>query len=146
VARVLLLAVLLVACTGSPGSQVPSPRASRPESSPVSPAPSTLPPIPSSSGGSLGPNQPPIVWVGGELTEVNDDRIELKEAFGSEVTLRRLGGNATSFFHVREGTWQRADPRTDAKAGTKACVETLMDGQTLLALRVFLGAECGPTP
>jgi hypothetical protein len=84
--------------------------------------------------------------VAGELTEVTADRLELKEAFGSEVTLRRLGGNATSFFHVRQGTWRRADPRTAAKAGTEACVETLMDGQTLLALRVFLGAECGPTP
>jgi hypothetical protein len=146
VARVLLLAALVAACTGSSGPDGPSAETSGPDSPSVSPVPSTLPAIPSSSGGSLGPNQPPLVWVGGELTEVNEDRIELKEAFGSEVTLRRLGGNATSFFHVREGTWQRADPRTDAKAGTKACVETLMDDQTLLALRVFLGAECGPTP
>jgi hypothetical protein len=86
------------------------------------------------------------VWVAGELTEVTEDRLELKEPFGSEVTLRRLGGNATSFFQVREGRWQRTDPRGTVNPGTKACVETLMDDQTLLALRVFLGADCGPTP
>jgi hypothetical protein len=86
------------------------------------------------------------VWVGGDLTALKADRLELKEAFGSVVTLRRLGGNATSFLHVQEGTWQPADPRRDAPAGTKVCVETLMDGQTLLALRVFLGADCGPAP
>jgi hypothetical protein len=86
------------------------------------------------------------VWVGGELTALKADRLELKEAFGSAVTLRRLGGNATSFLHVQGGMWQPADPRADATAGTKVCVETLMDGQTLLALRVFLGADCGPAP
>lgn len=86
------------------------------------------------------------MWVGGEITALNADRLELKEAFGSVVTLRRLGGKATSFFHVVGETWQLADPLADAKVGTKACVETLMDGQTLLALRVFLGADCGPAP
>jgi hypothetical protein len=85
------------------------------------------------------------VWVGGELTGLKPGRLELKEAFGSVVTLRRLGGDATSFFRVSGGTWQRADPKTEAKVGTKACVETLMDGRTLLALRVFLGADCGPS-
>jgi hypothetical protein len=74
------------------------------------------------------------------------DRLEVKETFGSVVTVRRLGGNATTFFRASGATWQRANPSTDARAGTKACVETLLDGRTLLALRVFLGADCGPAP
>lgn len=72
------------------------------------------------------------------------DRLELKEAVGSVVTVHRLGGNATSFFRVADGAWQRVDPGSEVLIGTRACVETLMDGQTLLALRVFLGADCGP--
>jgi hypothetical protein len=30
------------------------------------------------------------------------------------------------------------------EAGARACVETLLDGETFLALRVFLSADCGP--
>ena len=86
------------------------------------------------------------MWVGGELTGLKPGRLQLKELFGSVLTLRRLGGDATTFFRVSEGIWQRADPGTEAKVGTKVCVETLMDGKTLLALRVFLGADCGPSP
>ena len=73
------------------------------------------------------------------------DRLELKEPFGSVVTLRLLGGNASAFFHVAGGAWQPADRKADATVGTTACVETLMNGRTLLALRVFLGADCGPS-
>lgn len=137
---------MLFGCTKSHKPSGSSPRVSGAESPSGSSAPSTLPAIPSSSGRSLGPNQPPIVWIGGELTELKADRLELKEAFGSVVTVRLLGGNASTFLRVSGGTWQRAEPGTDAKIGTKACVETLMNGQTLLALRVFLGADCGPSP
>jgi hypothetical protein len=82
--------------------------------------------------------------VGGELTQLKADRLELKEAFGSVLTLRRLGRNATTFYRVSNGEWERVDQATDVKTGTSACVETLMNGQTLLALRVFLGGDCGP--
>ena len=109
-----------------------------------SPGPTTLPPVPSAPDQSLGPNQPPIVWVGGELTEVRADRLELREAIGSVLTLRRLGGGATSFYRATAGSWEQIDRASDVEAGMKACVETLIDGQNLLALRVFLGADCGP--
>jgi len=82
--------------------------------------------------------------VGGELTQLNADRLELRETFGSVLTLRRLGGNATTFYRVSNGGWDRVERAGDVKIGTKACVETLMAGQTLLALRVFLGGDCGP--
>jgi hypothetical protein len=82
--------------------------------------------------------------VGGELTEVRADRLELREAIGSVLTLRRLGGGATSFYRATAGSWEQIDRASDVEAGMKACVETLIDGQNLLALRVFLGADCGP--
>ena len=40
-----------------------------------------------------------------------------------------------------------AMPEADAllvKEGTAICVESLLDGRRLLALRVFVGAACGP--
>lgn len=103
-----------------------------------------MPPVPSGPSQGLGPNQPPIVWVGGKITALKDDRLEVTEAFGSVLTLRRLGGGATSFFRVAAGTWERMDSAAEVRVGTKACVETLIDGRNLLALRVFVGADCGP--
>jgi len=141
---VVSLAILLVGCTRSDQPSRPSPRVSG-VSSPSSPSASALPAIPSSSGRSLGPNQPPIVWIGGKLTELKPDRLELKEPFGSVVTVRLLGRYASAFFRVSGGAWKPANPRAYATAGTKACIETLMNGGTLLALRVFLGADCGPS-
>jgi hypothetical protein len=83
------------------------------------------------------------VWVGGALSALRSDRLELKEPFGSVVILHRLAGNATTFFEVRDGAWEQVDPQA-ARVGSRACVETLMNGKVLLALRVFVGAECGP--
>jgi hypothetical protein len=139
----LALALSLVACSRSAKQANPSPTASGP-GSPGSSGPSALPPIPASSGQSLGPNQPPIVWVGGRITELTANHLELKEAYGSVLTLRRLGGSATLFFRISGGRWGRVDRSDEVMVGTKACVETLMDRQNLLALRVFLGADCGP--
>lgn len=68
----------------------------------------------------------------------------LKESVGSVVTLHRLGQGATAFFRALEGTWTRLRKPSAVRAGDTACVETLLDGTNLLALRVFLGADCGP--
>jgi hypothetical protein len=105
---------------------------------------SALPPVPSFPPQSAGADQPPVVWIGGTLTEVNANVIELREAFGSVVSLQRLGSGATGFFRVAGGAWERLPAGQAVATGTEACVETLMDGATLLALRVFLGAGCGP--
>jgi hypothetical protein len=78
------------------------------------------------------------------MTEVTATAIELREPFGSVVSLQRLGREATGFFRVTSGAWERLPAGAAVAAGTQACVETLMDGPTLLALRVFLGAGCGP--
>jgi hypothetical protein len=98
-----------------------------------------LPPIPSESGS----GQAPVIWVGGTFTDVTDRQLVLKEALGPRVTLKRLGQDATAFFRVAGDAWERANG-SGVGAGDQACVETLLDGENLLALRVFLGADCGP--
>jgi hypothetical protein len=138
---IIAAAALAIACTGC--SKPPATR--RPSSGPDSSATdgasaSALPPIPSESGEG---GQAPVVWVGGTLTAVTEQKLVLDESLGAKVSLKRLGRDATAFFRVVDGSWQRADPRA-AGSGDQACVETVLDGQNLLALRVFLGADCGP--
>jgi hypothetical protein len=136
------LAALLILCAGCSKPPVTGRRPSDGASSADGGATSGLPPIPSESGGS---GQAPVVWVGGTLTAVSDQRLVLKESIGSKVSLKRLGQDATAFFRVAGGSWERVDPTTAAETGDRACVETVLDGENLLALRVFLGVECGPT-
>jgi hypothetical protein len=98
-----------------------------------------LPPIPSESGS----GQAPVIWVGGTVTDITDRQLALKEALGPRVTLKRLGQDATAFFRVAGELWKRVEGSEVGK-GDQACVETLLDGENLLALRVFLGVDCGP--
>ena len=88
------------------------------------------------------PDSPPLIWVGGRLAGVAPERLEVLEASGPTIVLQRLGAGATAFFRAEDGAWRRADP--PEAPGEQACIETLMDGRTLLAIRVFLGADCGP--
>jgi hypothetical protein len=125
--RAIAAAIVLAACSGDDA-----------------PAAAGAPPVPSLPRQSAGPDQPPVIWIGGTLTEVTGDRIEVREDFGSVVTLQRLGRGATGFFRVAGGAWGRLPAGEQIPPGEQACVETLMDGSTLLALRVFLGANCGP--
>ena len=118
--------------------------ACRSSSPPPPTGPSPLPPIPPLPTQSLGPGQPPLIWVGGTLTDVTTDRLEITEPFGSVVRLARLGNGATAFFEVQAGAWHRLAATTPVATGASVCAQTLMDGTNLLALRVFLGAECGP--
>jgi hypothetical protein len=74
---------------------------------------------------------------------VTDRQVVVRETLGPKVELRRLGQDATVFLQVVGGAWQRVGAPA-ASPGTLACVETLLDGQNLLALRVFLGLDCGP--
>jgi hypothetical protein len=68
----------------------------------------------------------------------------LLEGSGSLVVLQRLGMGTTAFFEVAEGRWVKLDDAAAVEEGQRVCVETLMDGSSLLALRVFLEAGCGP--
>jgi hypothetical protein len=130
-----LALILLIGCTDPVGGDAR--RATPPTGNPIP----ELPPTPRQS---LGPNQPPVIWVGGELTDVGEDHLEILEASGSVVRIRRLGSGATSFFEIVEGRWARLPAGAAPASGEEACVETLLDGTSMLALRVFVGARCGP--
>jgi len=105
---------------------------------------SPVPPPPSTPRQRLGPSEPPVIWLGGVLATVRADHLELREGSGSLVRLQRLAGQATSFYRVAGSSWQRQADEAPVPAGIDACVETLLDGTTFVALRVFLGAGCGP--
>jgi hypothetical protein len=131
-ARCLALAVIVLG-SSCRSSAPPAPK-----------GPSPLPPVPSLPSQSLGPSQPPLIWVGGTLTSVTSNRLEITEPFGSVVRLARLGDGTTVFFEVQAGAWRRLAATTPIETGAEVCAQTLLDGTNLLALRVFLGAGCGP--
>jgi hypothetical protein len=127
----LVATIALIACSGA-------------QDDPTVSVTAGLPPVPSLPAQSAEPGQPPVIWVGGTITDLRADRITLREESGSELTLRRLGRDATAFFRVSRGSWRRVASGDGIDSGEPACVETLMDRTNLLALRVFLGARCGP--
>jgi hypothetical protein len=92
------------------------------------------------------PDAPPVVWLHGVMEEVTETRVAIREGHGPVVHLQRLGEGATRFFRLDSDRWR---PLTDGQVrvlagGQEACVEGLLDGRSLLALRVFVGAGCGP--
>jgi hypothetical protein len=99
------------------------------------------PPTPAQS---LGASTPPVVWLGGTVQEVTADQMRLVQGDGAIVALQRLAEGATGFYRVVGDAWQKLGAQTDVGAGQAACIETLMDGTNLVAIRVFLGAACGP--
>jgi hypothetical protein len=94
------------------------------------------------------PGSPPLVWVDGTLEEIEARSLAVREGPGGPVVeLDRAAAGATRFFRLDGEEWSSVaedDIGPDA-AGQRACVEALLDERTLLALRVFLGAGCGPT-
>jgi hypothetical protein len=92
------------------------------------------------------PDDPPVVWLHGVMEEVSETRVAIREGQGPVVHLQRLGEGATRFFRLESERWR---PLTDGQVrllseGQEACVEGLLDGRNLLALRVFVGSGCGP--
>jgi hypothetical protein len=130
VAGAIAAALLAVACTNPP---------------PPAAAPSTgEPPVPPAHATSVAPGEPPRVWIAGTLTDVTDSRIDVREPSGQDVTLQRLAAGTTSFYRISNGAWAKLAPQAQVPAGETACTEALLAGTNLLALRVFLGAGCGP--
>ena len=124
-----LLVVLATACkelTGGGSSQGP------------------VPPPPPTANQNLGSDSPPVVWLGGTLDSIGPDRIVLRQSDGSEASLQRLAGAATKFLRVSGGEWKSYGPTAGDAEGQRACVETLMDGTNLVAIRVFVDVGCGP--
>ena len=90
---------------------------------------------------------PPLVWVEGTLETVEDDRLVVRDGEGPRVTVQRFAGGATRFLRPGGDEWTELEGEElgDVRGGEEACVEALLDGETFLAVRVFLGAACGPT-
>jgi hypothetical protein len=103
-----------------------------------------VPPVPARTGGSVAPGEPPHIWVAGTLTDVTDSHIDVREGSGQTVEMQRLAAGTTSFYRIDGGHWARLSPQAQVAAGQAACTEALLDGTNVLALRVFLGAGCGP--
>jgi hypothetical protein len=131
--------IVLMGCSKPPSSHDRRSPASTRSPSNVGTNQGPLPPIPSESGS----GEAPVIWVGGTVTDVTDRQLVLKEALGPRVVLKRLGQDATAFFRAAGDAWERVGG-SGVGNGDQACVETLLDGTNLLALRVFLGADCGP--
>jgi hypothetical protein len=93
-----------------------------------------------------GPDDPPLVWVGGSLEEVGESQLLLQDGDGPQVTIERFSGEATRFYRPEAGDWRELSTDEIASIGTgnEACIEALLDGETLLAIRVFLDRTCAP--
>jgi hypothetical protein len=93
-----------------------------------------------------GPGDPPVVWLDGTLESISDSEVAVREGQGPRISLERLAAGATRFLRQDGSAWRElsADEVAGLEAGGDACVEALLDGDTFLALRVFLGAGCGP--
>ena len=93
-----------------------------------------------------GPDDPPLVWVGGSLEEVGESQLLLQDGDGPQVIIERFSGEATRFYRPEAGDWRElsADEIAAIGTGDEACIEALLDGETLLAIRVFLERTCAP--
>jgi hypothetical protein len=103
-------------------------------------------PHPSTGAPTVVPGQAPVVWVSGQSATVSTAKLTVVETGGSRAVVHRLSEGATRFFVLHTGRFE-AMPEADAllvRQGTPMCVESLLDGKRLLALRVFVGAACGP--
>jgi hypothetical protein len=93
-----------------------------------------------------GPGDPPVVWLDGTLESITDADLALRDGQGPRIPIERFAAGATAFLRRDGAGWRELseDEIGALEAGTQACVETLLDGGTFLALRVFLAADCGP--
>lgn len=93
-----------------------------------------------------GPGDPPVVWLDGTLAEVTDSQLSVQEGRGTSIPVERFAAGATRFLRLDGDQWlELTESEAEAvQTGQQACVEALLDGRTFLALRVFLGADCGP--
>jgi hypothetical protein len=94
-----------------------------------------------------GPGDPPVVWLDGTLESISESELAVREGRGPRISLERLAAGATRFLRQEGSAWRELSVEEVAglEAGAEACVEALLDGGTFLALRVFVGAGCGPS-
>jgi hypothetical protein len=98
------------------------------------------------SGSEPGPGDPPVVWVDGTLERITGSELVVRVGRGPRLEVERFAAGATRFLRLTDGEWSElaAEEVEAVRPGGRACVETLLDGRTFLAIRVFLSAGCGP--
>ncbi len=87
---------------------------------------------------------PPLVWIEGELQEVDDRSLVIREGEGPEIEVERFAGTATRVYRFSEGRWRQLNPAAIIEPGQEACVEALLEENAFLAVAIFLGTGCGP--
>jgi hypothetical protein len=85
-----------------------------------------------------------VTWLSGTIQDATTQAFRLRQGDGALVTVQRLAGSGTKLFRVSGSTWEQLASGSTVRNGQSACIETLLDGSNLVALRVFLGAGCGP--
>jgi hypothetical protein len=98
------------------------------------------------TGSEPAPGSPPLVWLEGTMEEVSEGSLSVREGQGALVELERAAAGATRVFRLDDERWAELPDQEagELEGGPRVCVEALLDGGTLLALRVFLDAGCGP--
>jgi hypothetical protein len=86
------------------------------------------------------------VWVSGRIVSVKPARLTMVEASGARLVMRRLAEGATEFLRKAGASWSRLAESDAAgiRSGTSACAQALRDRGVYLAVKVFVGAACGP--
>jgi hypothetical protein len=102
--------------------------------------------VPPVSVSEPGPGDPPVVWLDGSLDRIGESEILVQVGEGPRIQVERFAAGATRFLRLDEEGWVEltAEEITALRPGGRACLETLLDGRTFLAIRVFLSAGCGP--
>jgi hypothetical protein len=100
------------------------------------------------SGSQPGPGDPPVVWLDGTLERITESELVVRVGRGPRIEVERFAAGATRFLRLGEGGWVElpAEEVDAVQSGGRACLETLLDGRTFLAIRVFLSTGCGPAP
>lgn len=98
------------------------------------------------TGSEPAPGSPPLVWLEGTMEEASEGSLSLREGQGAVVELERAAAGATRVYTLEGEEWILLSEQEAVGVETdrRVCVEALLDGGDLLALRVFLDAGCGP--
>lgn len=93
-----------------------------------------------------GPTDPPLVWIGGTLEEIDAGQLTLRDGEAPPITIERFAGGATHFYVPDGDSWRELDTTEipGVAPGEDACIEALADGDAFLAIRVFLERLCAP--